>query len=772
MMYRSFLLACLLSLLASNAMAQCCNYTLNMTDSYGDGWNGGDVEVFINSTSAGTYAATNFGSSASFLICQGDQVDLVYSSGNWENENEYQWFDANGTILFQDGPNPNTGSVYSGTGDCNATLQPGEVPCLALPLDTGQCISGDNTAFGASGFTPNCADYQGEDIWFAITVPPSGNISVNTEGNGGINDTGLALWESTACTNLNMLGCDDDSGNNLYSFLAQYSLTPGSIVYAQVWAYGGGTGSFDICANDLGSVVLDSSALPIVDIYTNNQTIVDDPKIDVFMRMMYNGVGNMTYVSDSANEYYGNAGIEIRGASSAGYPQTPYGFETRDSIGNNNNVSFLGMPAENDWVLLSNYNDKSFVRNILAQHLFREMGNYGPRMTLCEVLIDSAYQGIYVIGEKLKRDNGRVNIAKLDTSENTGDDVTGGYIIKSDLGNSSNSWFSNYSPIDHPTFNVRLVYHYPDADDITTAQQTYIQEYVDSMETALYSASYDDPVIGYRKYLDVPSFVDYFILNEVARNNDGFKKSRYYHKDKFSKGGKLKAGPTWDFDWAWKNINECSIFAATDGSGFAHLINDCNPDNNSPGWYIKMLQDTVFANSLRCTYEYYRHSLGILDTAYMFNYIDSVATLVQNAQQRHYQKWPTLGINVGTPEIGPIPTTFQGEIDYLKSWIALRIDWLDANMPGTCYGDITDIPITEEPELVVFPNPTSGSVTFRGNMENAQLHIYSATGQLVDQLKLTGNGGQWDYYFKQPGIYFYHVLFEGNIQKKGKVVVQ
>ena len=108
------------------------------------------------------------------------------------------------------------------------------------------------------------------------------------------------------------------------------------------------------------------------------------------------------------------------------HPQPAYGFETRDSAGANNNVSLLGMPAENDWVLLSNFNDRSLIRNTLAYKLFGDMGNYSVRTSLCEVLIDSSYKGIYVFGEKIKRDNNRVHIAKLTSADTTGDDLTGG----------------------------------------------------------------------------------------------------------------------------------------------------------------------------------------------------------------------------------------------------------------------------------------------------------------------------------------------------------
>ena len=116
------------------------------------------------------------------------------------------------------------------------------------------------------------------------------------------------------------------------------------------------------------------------------------------------------------------------------------------------------MPTENDWVLLSNYNDKSFTRNLLAQHLFQEMGHYAPRSTLCEVVVDDAYQGIYVFVEKIKQDNDRVDIATLNPNENAGDSLTGGYILQLNYWNYDNSFELNYSPIDHPGFDIHLVY--------------------------------------------------------------------------------------------------------------------------------------------------------------------------------------------------------------------------------------------------------------------------------------------------------------------------
>lgn len=756
----------------TNANSQCCTYTLSMHDSYGDGWNGGTLQVFINNISIGNFSANIFGSSDTFLLCNGDTLELFYTAGAYENENTYQLYDAAWNLVFADGPTPQTGNAFSSAGNCFSIAVPGNNPCNALPIDTGQCLVEDNSGFPGSGLNPNCANYQGADIWFSMQVPPSGNLSFETDS-GGLTDTGIAVWTDNTCTNLHLLGCDDDGGNGYFSFLTLYELVAGQTLYIQVWGYGGGTGTFRICVNDLGTVVLDSSELPIVMINTLGQTIVPDTKINCLMEIKYNGASNITYVTDSANVYSGNIGIEIRGATSAGYPQHPYGIETRTAANTNNNVSILGMPAENDWVLLSNFNDRSLIRNTLALKLFGDMGNYSVRTSLCEVLIDSSYKGIYVFGEKIKRDSNRVDIAKLTAADTSGDNLTGGYMLQQNYWDANNSFQSNYSPIDHPGFDVHFVYEYPDANTILPVQKTYIASYVDSLEDALYSANFADTTTGYRKYLDTKSFIDYFLMNELARSNDGFKKSVYFNKDKNSNEGKLKAGPVWDFDWGWKNLYQCSATENTNGSGWAHLVNDCPTDNYSTGWYIRLMQDTTFNNELRCRYENFRQT--ILDTAYIFAYVDSIKTLVQNAQTRHFRKWPLLGMSGPAPEIAAIATTYNAELDTLKHWINLRLQWLDANIPGQCIPVISGVAHTNTSStLNYFPNPGNGTIHFEGllNSETSlQMTVYDVTNKIVDRVVLPQSSLHFDYNLNRKGIFYFTISNKKEIVQRGKFVI-
>lgn len=649
--------------------------------------------------------------------------------------------------------------------------QTGYSPCSALPIDTVDCFAVDNSLAPGSGFQPGCGDYQGHDLWLAMVVPPSGSIVVNTAGNGGLDDSVLSLWTGPGCAGIGLIGCDDDSGDLYHARYLSSGLVPGDSLWIQVFGYGNGVGTFEVCVSAIAPVSLINSELPIVEINTLGQYMTTGPKIDALMEITYNDAGNLTSPSDVPNVYSGAIGIEVRGASSSGYLQRPFGFETRDSIGENLNVSILGMPEENDWVLLSNFNDRSLLKNQLSFWISQGMGQYAPRTHLCEVMINNDYQGIYVFGEKIKPDAGRVDIAKLTPLENSGDDLTGGYIIGQDLWSFTNSFESNYSPIDHPALDVRFVYRYPDEFDITNEQRTYIASYVDSLETALYAPNFNDLQIGYRNYLDVKSFIDYFIVNEVARNGDGFKKSVYFHKDKDSNDRKLKAGPVWDFDWAWKNIYECTIVSATDGSGWAHQVNNCPTDNNSCGWYVRMLEDELFRNELQCAYQNYRTTM--LDTAMMFHYIDSVVARVENAQARHFSKWPILGVSGPAPDVGPVPTTYVDEITAFKAWITLRLDWLDANLPGLCQSISVAENSTIGP-LMFHPNPSNGSVTISGSIPDdgsGRLEFYDVAGRTIAELRVGSGRVMLEHALPGSGTYFYKVFGTTGIVQTGKLIV-
>lgn len=491
-----------------------------------------------------------------------------------------------------------------------------------------------------------------------------------------------------------------------------------------------------------------SSNLPIVVINTNNQPIVDDPKIMTDFGIIYNGPGIRNYMTDPFNNYNGKAGVEIRGSSSQMFPKKSFGVELWDVNGNTIDSSLLGMPKENDWILSASYSDKSLLNNVLAYKLFTDMGHYAARTQFVELVIDSVYQGVYILMEKIKRENDRVDISKLQPTDIAGDQLTGGYIIKIDKGTGSggSGWNSPIPPTGSTNGQqIFFQYEYPDELAIVPQQSAYIQSYVDSFETALNGPNFTNLQTGYSNFIDVTSFIDLFLLNEISRNVDGYRLSTYLYKDKFSNGGKLFIGPPWDYDIAWGNANYCR---GNDTTGWAYQFNyDCSGDYwQIPFWWERLFQDPVFANHVRCRWETLKTTdLGINT---LHQYIDSMALYLNEGQQRNFLQWPILGSYVW-PNPNPIPTSYAGEIAELKNWISARWQWMDANMPGTLAG--CDLGTADNSSALfnatVYPNPFNDQLTVRLDMATAKpvkIEIRDLAGRLLVQLQRNSAAGKQD----------------------------
>lgn len=445
------------------------------------------------------------------------------------------------------------------------------------------------------------------------------------------------------------------------------------------------------------------SDLPIVSINTLGGTIVTDPKITATMGIIDNGPGVLNMITDPFNAYHGYIGIETRGNSSQMFVKRSYGFETRDSLGENNDVALLGMPEENDWVLIANNSDKSLLNNALTFDLAQRMGHYAPRWRNVEVVLNGAYVGVYLLTEKIKRDGDRVDIAKLSPTDTLGDDVTGGYILKVDWSQGFNlaNWVSDYAPPGAADGQIiRILMDHP--DEPHPLQTAYIEAYVDSFEHALAGPDFSDAASGFRHFLDERSTIDYFLLSEFARNVDGYRQSTFFYKDKDSNGGKLTFGPVWDFDLGYGNANYCGATAA---DGWDYLFTDlCSLEVQLPPfWWGRLLEDSAYTDSLRCRWESLRTT--VLDTVRLDTWCDSMANALATAQQQNFSIWRTLGYFVW-PNPLPVPTSYAGEIQELKDWMHARWLWLDQNIPGTCdFSTEGEHPVPSPSALVVFPNP-------------------------------------------------------------------
>ncbi len=505
---------------------------------------------------------------------------------------------------------------------------------------------------------------------------------------------------------------------------------------------------------------LTSTNLPIVVVNTFGQGIPNNPKITAQMGIIDNGPGQLNHPTDSFNVYNGYIGIEIRGSSSSSFPQKQYGVETRDSLGNNLDVSLLGMAADNDWILYAPYTDKLLMRNRLTYKLSRDMNRWAIDGRFCEMILNGEYIGIYELTETIKRGAGRLDIANITPADTAGDELTGGYIVKIDRINGP-YWASTYppDPINAATNTMLYQCTEPKPQNILPIQYSYIQQYVDSFEDALASVNFTDPINGWRKYADEYSFIDYFILNEVAKNVDGYRLSTFFFKDKNSNGGKIQMGPQWDFNLAWHNADYCNNQTI---SGWAYRITDfCSADISF--WWKRFLIDTQYKNHLRCRWLTLRST--VLDTAYIFGYIDSVAAVLDQAKDRHFNVWPILGTYVW-PNPSPLANTYAEEIAHTKQWIIGRLAWMDANVPGVCNPAGVD-EFDKNSAFILYPNPATYTVKvnlFYNFKSTATIKIYDVLGSevLSDKLTLQGHDEfELDVSSLAKGVYFVSIS-DGN----------
>ncbi len=520
--------------------------------------------------------------------------------------------------------------------------------------------------------------------------------------------------------------------------------------------------------------VLTSSNLPIVVVNTNSAEIPNEPKVRAQMGIVFNGEGQRNNINDPRNHYNGLVGIETRGQSSQTFPMKSYDLELWNADSSDRVISLFGFPAQSDFVLYAPYTDKTLMRNFLAYTFTRELGRWSARCRYVELIVNNDYKGIYLFMEKIRRDSGRVNIAKLGRNENSGEALTGGYIVSIDKG--ANGWQSAIPPPNAPgNQTIRYNHVYPQLDSITLPQRQYIQRYVDSFEQALSSTRYQDPVQGWRRFANELSFIDYLIVNEVSRNVDGYRISTYLHKDKQSRGGKLTMGPVWDYDLAFYNGNYCR---GSDSSGWAWQFNTTCPNDTHlvPFWWSRFFSDTSFLSNFRCRWLQLRETS--LSDIRINKLIDSIAEWTQEARTRHFNRWPILGVYVW-PNVQPVPTTYSGEIAQLKNWFTNRIRWIERNLPFR--GGCAVLPPTAYKDLTItaFPNPfrTQLNISIKSRqIRTLDLVITDGIGRRLHAEKLYLNLGDnrrsipstnWP-----SGIYFIRILKGDGSSEVVRVVKQ
>jgi hypothetical protein len=427
----------------------------------------------------------------------------------------------------------------------------------------------------------------------------------------------------------------------------------------------------------LGPDVLNfSSNLPIAVVDTFGRGIGQSRQTLSFAGFIDTSAYGRATITD-AHEFIGRTGINVRGKTSAGWPKKQYRMETWDEYDNDKDVSILGFPPESDWILQGPYSDKSLMRNALSYKWSNDIGRYAVRTRFIEMFLNtnggsvtmSDYVGVYVFMEKIKRDKNRVDIAKLEPVDNTEPAVTGGYIIKNDKIDSDEQYFRT-------NIGMRLIYDEPNSADITPQQMSWIQNYIRNFESVLSSPDFADPVDGYAKYIDVGSFIDHHIIVEMTKNIDGIRLSTFMYKDR---GGKLNIGPIWDYNLSLGNANYYEGWIA---QGWYHEVRGLwTPGYEgypSYEWYRRLFQDPEF--ELRYWDRWFALRKGVYSTESLLGDIDTYDALLNEAQARNFDRWKILGMYLWPNWF--IARTHQEEIDWMKQWLATRLQWIDSQFPA------------------------------------------------------------------------------------------
>jgi hypothetical protein len=357
--------------------------------------------------------------------------------------------------------------------------------------------------------------------------------------------------------------------------------------------------------------------------------------------------------ADSVVEQQGT--LDIRGRGNTTWlimPKKPYRVRLTAA------APLLGMPSNRHWALLANYADKTLVRNDLVLDLGRRLGfAWTPRSGFVHLELNGRYDGLYQLTEHIRVDPQRVNVPELRVGDTSAAMVSGGYLLEVDeLRGEAFCW-------DAPRSAMPLCAKSPETllDAAWAPQRAYITGYVRDLEEALFGPAFTDPVRGYAQYLDVPSAVDYLLLNELVRNVDGnLRRSTYLTKPR---GGKLTFGPLWDYDIALGNVN----YDNGDRTDGWHIL--------PAPWFARLWQDPAFQQRVKLRWQQIRGD-GTLTgwRAHAMRRWD----YMQDGQRRNFTRWPILNTWVWPNRV--VTGSYDGEVAAMLAWWDARVSWMDAQL--------------------------------------------------------------------------------------------
>lgn len=400
----------------------------------------------------------------------------------------------------------------------------------------------------------------------------------------------------------------------------------------QIKAENGDLQSYHVKVSDTG--------LPTVHISTDGVPIVSkEDYVDGRITITTGLLGDILYEADTE--------IRGRGNSTWGMPKKPYRIKLE------NKAELLGMPADKSWALIANYGDQSLLRNDIAFELSRRLElAYTPRQQHVELFLNGKYQGNYTLTEHIKESKDRIAI----------DEDNGGFVLEQD-------GYAYQEPVYFTTpRDVPITIKFPDDDDITANQFDYIRNHYTTFENRLFSEHFSDLTDGYQPYFDLPSFVNYYLVNEICGNTDMVWSMRMFKKN--DDDPKIYTGPVWDFDLAFNNDKRI---------GQAEAINKLMLTNaHAPRqWMDRIAQDPVFKKMVRERWNATKETQIKTITAYL----DKQAKRLAYSQSFNFERWDILGQNIN--QSWYVGTTHADYVDFVRNYLTERIIWLDKVFNGS-----------------------------------------------------------------------------------------
>ena len=432
-----------------------------------------------------------------------------------------------------------------------------------------------------------------------------------------------------------------------------------------------------------------SSAMPLVVISTFGATPPDDSDLNSFMWVWEpTGVDKRARFSNPPN-ITTRIVVDKRGSSTLGNPKYNLNVEMRQPYGEDEqDFPLMGMPSHADWVFHAPYDfDRSLLHNPLMYALSNAVGRYAVRNQMAEVFIDQTgsglnfpgsgsgdYFGVYNVMEKIRRGAERVDVAKLETYDNTPATKSGGYIFKVDRLDSGDSGFN--------AAGQTLAYYYPKERDLKSPQrdpqEQYLTTFMNEFYTRLQGANWKDPLLGYATHLNVPAAVDHHLLNVWSFNVDALRLSGYWTKDR---GGKVFPGPIWDFD---------RTLSSTDGRDANPLVwrstvSDMGTDFFNHPWWNRLFLDANFYQKYVDRWQELRR--GALSRANLEAMIDSLdSQITAEAIKRDLARWNMAKRAWKRPFAAPdnnnILASQAAEVQRLKDYLQQRATFMDSQWVG------------------------------------------------------------------------------------------